>query len=90
MNYQKIDRYKGSHDGAEMRDNIEILVAARDIEKLRKVEELTLGFIAKGEVDAVVSYIDINEFVGYAIEQIEKNVDSSIILKSPLRDNMYN
>ncbi len=89
MNNSIYEIHEKNSDGAKLRDDIETYVAARNIEKLQQIDKLLVECIAQGIQDEEISYIDLDEYVAHAVEQLTVGVDTKTILESPLRKNMY-
>lgn len=86
---QDLTKYSTDDAGLKLRDEIEQFVSKRDITRLRNVDELLVLIVSRQVTNKAVSFIDLDEYVSYAIEQLENNVSDAEIYSSPLRMNMY-
>lgn|GEM_PF-5633986 len=89
MNHLNLYEYAMPNAGLRLRNEAEALIADKSITKLRKLDDLLVQLIAQQITNNEVSYIDLSEYVSYAIEQLEQGVEVSVILVSPLRTNIY-
>jgi hypothetical protein len=78
--------YRSANIGKEILNLADLLVDARNMEGLEKLSDVVTGLILANVIDAEkVSLIEVNEYIGLAIESIEKNLPIEEIKSSSIR-----
>jgi hypothetical protein len=78
--------HRSANIGKEILNLADLLVDARNMEGLEKLSDVVTGLILANVIDAEkVSLIEVNEYIGLAIESIEKNLPIEEIKSSSIR-----